>query len=497
MKKQTAGTEYLRDESYFEGCAEEVFFVETKADIEEILKEVNPLTVQGSKTGISGACVPFNGNILNLSRFKGDPVIGQDEDGAYIDILPGTTFEEVESFLRRREAGKYVLPIEPTEKTASIGGAAATNAQGPTPLYASNLAEHLLEADVCFPAFDNITIKKGKFIFSENGELHLDETKKLQLEMLSDEEYSKIPIKLLTAKAGEDLLNVLVGSEGMLGIFERLRFRLVKRLKNNWNFLCFPPNEEKSFELLKAVLDENNGFKKNGLCALDYIDAQSVNCVKKHISSLDKYAQLPELPSENTPAVLIYFSKEEEIYDVLESLQSLFESSGIEEKNIWAADSKDESEIIKMFRHAVPESINRAMEENRKRCKKIRKLAIDMQVRESDGNGFEFDAFTELLKKNCEDIDYVYTIHAGRNVCHIDLLPQTETDFEKALNIKEKLIAEFVKTNSAFGVENGCGKGKYEGLENYIPKKQRKMMQEIKTFFDPHGVLNNKNFPFD
>ena len=268
MKKQTAGTEYLRDESYFEGCAEEVFFVETKADIEEILKEVNPLTVQGSKTGISGACVPFNGNILNLSRFKGDPVIGQDEEGAYIDILPGTTFEEVESFLRRREAGKYVLPIEPTEKTASIGGAAATNAQGPTPLYASNLAEHLLEADVCFPAFGNITIKKGKFIFSENGELHLDETKKLQLEMLSDEEYTKIPIKLLTAKAGEDLLNVLVGSEGMLGIFERLRFRLVKRLKTTGIFFVFLQMKKKVLNCLKPYWMKITGLRKTGFALL-------------------------------------------------------------------------------------------------------------------------------------------------------------------------------------------------------------------------------------
>ena len=64
--------EYLRDESRSTGWAEAIAFPQDEEQVREILKAARdshtPVTVQGARTGLTGAAVPYGGYILNMSR---------------------------------------------------------------------------------------------------------------------------------------------------------------------------------------------------------------------------------------------------------------------------------------------------------------------------------------------------------------------------------------------------------------------------------------------
>ena len=74
----SADEEYLRDESKKVGYADTISFPETHEQVAQIMaqlyKDATPVTVQGSRTGLASAAVPFGGHILNMSRM--DKVLG-------------------------------------------------------------------------------------------------------------------------------------------------------------------------------------------------------------------------------------------------------------------------------------------------------------------------------------------------------------------------------------------------------------------------------------
>ena len=66
--------EYLRDESRYTGWAEAIAFPKDEAQVIEIMKTARqnrtPVTVQGARTGLTGAAVPQGGYILNMSKMN-------------------------------------------------------------------------------------------------------------------------------------------------------------------------------------------------------------------------------------------------------------------------------------------------------------------------------------------------------------------------------------------------------------------------------------------
>ena len=66
--------EYLIDESKYKGYADSISFPESEEEIVTILEkmkdEQTPVTIQGAKTGITGAGIPMGGHILNLSHMN-------------------------------------------------------------------------------------------------------------------------------------------------------------------------------------------------------------------------------------------------------------------------------------------------------------------------------------------------------------------------------------------------------------------------------------------
>ena len=86
-----------------------------------------PVTVRGAGTGQVGGSVPVKGGVV-LSVKGMDKILGYNEEERTLRVQPGVLLQDVKA-----EAEKHGLyyPPDPGEKTATIGGNAATDAGGP------------------------------------------------------------------------------------------------------------------------------------------------------------------------------------------------------------------------------------------------------------------------------------------------------------------------------------------------------------------------------
>ncbi len=99
---------------------------ETEEQVCELLAEAvrteTPVTILGSRTGLTGSCVPQGGWAVSLERFRKLEI----EDG-FARVGPGITLMELRDAAAK--TGQFYAP-DPTEISASIGGSIATNASG-------------------------------------------------------------------------------------------------------------------------------------------------------------------------------------------------------------------------------------------------------------------------------------------------------------------------------------------------------------------------------
>lgn len=477
-----SGSEYLRDESRLSGSGEQLVFVKKCTELQHYLDLGEKVTVQGSRTGIAGACVPRVGTVLNFSQMGGILGKGNDGQGVYMDVLPGTTLEEI-----RLEAGsKYFFPPDPTEKTASIGGMLATNAAGPSAYHYGTTAEYVSEADVLFPALGWMCVKRGNLVFSPQGEMMFPDGVNLKISYLNPDE--KRVIRQLLPEKNMDLLDLLAGSEGMLGIFGRIRIRLCPRPGEKWSLLCFFRDEKDALAFSGQIINVSQKWKSVSLTADDFMDKNSLRYYQNSDSGLSRYARIPEIPADHCAVMIsIVGNVRDNVEKGLEEILVLLEEYGCSDEATWAADTEQEQEQIRVFRHAIPECINEQIGQIRCKHPGFSKLSLDVTCPEVPA-----DVFLTVLRE-CADVKYAVTLHAGRKLFHVDFLPETEEQIKIAKQNWEEILAYVVNHHGILSAENGVGKGKGRVLKKYVPENQRCLMSQIKSFFDPYGQLNAGN----
>ena len=129
---EAIGADYCHDEcpgvTGTPDAAVEVTSTEQAAAVVKLCAEAGvPVTVRGAGTGQAGGSVPVKGGIV-LSLKAMDQILEFDESARTLRVQPGVLLQDVKA-----EAEKHGLyyPPDPGEKTATIGGNAATNASGP------------------------------------------------------------------------------------------------------------------------------------------------------------------------------------------------------------------------------------------------------------------------------------------------------------------------------------------------------------------------------
>lgn len=168
---------------------------ESTEQVAAILRIANehrvPVTVRGSGTGLSGACVATQGGVLlSTERLAGIKEIDLENHVAVVE--PGVTLAQLDEAVAPHG---LVYPILPGESSASIGGNVATNAGGMRAVKYGVTRNNVLGLEAVLPTGEVIR-SGGKFVKSSTG---------------------------------LDLAQLIMGSEGLLAVVTEVTVRLMPR----------------------------------------------------------------------------------------------------------------------------------------------------------------------------------------------------------------------------------------------------------------------------
>lgn len=475
---------FLSDESGISGSADRIVFVSQKEEIARLFEDQENWTIQGAQTGISGAAVPRGGGICNCSKWSGVLRTGTDGDLHYMDVLPGTTLKEV----KKAVPEGFFFPVDPTEDGATIGGMLATNAAGPCAFYFGKMSDWVLECDVFSPSLGWLTAKRGEYLFSARGELKLPGDVCLRTEPVSEEK----SVQQFVPEPDMDLLDLLAGSEGMAGVFGRIRLKLERQFQERWSILCFFDSDNDAFDFSEGIKKMFGQTENCHLLALDFLGKRAVVNYRKFSQDITAYQDIPEI-SKDLAAVMVEFASEDSavIEELIGDMFALIEECGGNDENTWAGDVEEEWEKIRKFRHAVSECMNHRIMENKSRCPSVAKLSVDAACK-----ALNLRDMCACLDQITNDMEHAVIIHAGTGIYHIDLFPETEHEWIRAVEIRERIYDLFIEKGGVLAAENGVGKGKFPYLHRLISQKQKAVMERVKLFFDKDCQCNPGNSIF-
>ena len=434
----------ISDASGFEGSADRVFVPETEEQVRKILAEAvrteTPVTILGSRTGLTGSCVPQGGWAVSLERFRKLEI----EDG-FARVGPGITLVELRDAAAK--TGQFYAP-DPTEISASIGGSIATNASGSRSFRFGSTRRHLRAL--------RVALLDGTVRWYRRGE-----TIDFDVPVLPNPQTTKNTAGYRLAP-GMEWVDLFCGSEGTLGVTLEAEVALLPVPKHLLSGVVFFGSDD---DALDAV---GRWRSVPELRMLEYADRPSLDLIR---------SRYPEIPRAAQAALLI--EAEGDDLDAWE--QRLEETHALIEASWFGLEAKDR-ERFRAFRHAFPEAV---VETNRKRG--FMNMGTDYAV--------PLDRDREMLRYYRERLEaelpgrYVIYGHLGDAHLHLNILPTTAEEAEKATRMLREFAAQAVKLGGTVSAEHGLGKRKAGLLTLQYTPEQIEAMRAVKRRFDPHELL--------
>jgi FAD/FMN-containing dehydrogenase len=421
----------ITDASGVPGHADQVFSPETEEEVAAILRRASdqkiPVTATGALTGLAGGASPQSGWAVSLTRLrkleigKGSARVG-----------PGVILRDLQAAVTN--AGQFYAP-DPTENTSSIGGNIGANASGSRSFRYGATRRHVLAVNVAFMDGSIRTIRRGEKIDFDVPEISLPRTTK------HSAGYPLAP--------GMDFIDLIVGSEGTLGVVTEAHLRLLPAPGERLNGVVFFPSEE-------AALDAVDRWRPTpGLNMLEYIDAGSL--------------QMMEIA--HAAALIIEIEGDADI-----------DMTGALEADSWFATSASDRERFRQFRHSLAEKAN-----GRVRGTGFAKFGTDYAV-PIDKNREMLAIYHHVLDQEVPG-KYVIYGHIGDAHLHINSFPVSPLEFEHGKEMMTGLAREAVALGGTVGAEHGLGKRKAHLLAIQYPPDQIEAMKNVKRRFDPDWLL--------
>ena len=513
--------DYLKDESRISGKAESISFPENEAQVQTIvkilLKQKTPITVQGSRTGITGGAVPVCGHILNLSKMIKVTGLEFDPDGKFsIRVQPGISLSELNEKLLScrfdsddwdkkvlkalnvfKKAGRFFWPPDPSERSASIGGIAANNSRGSCSFHYGPARLHIKSIRVVDTYGEIHSIEQGMYVFTR-GACPLPGGKVIQLDpallQRQSEENFKDPC---------DLVDLYLGSEGMLGVITELTLSLRPLPKEQWGIVFFFEHQSRALDFIQRIQpiqkrQKRKKEQKTGLdtdiAAIEYMDQTTLECIQYYKQVNTQVKELPDLDKSLTTAVYveIHGNSTKQVEELSEMLLETAVQCDCDPDNTWAFCGEIEIERSRIFCHAAAESVNWFIDKARLKDSRITRLGMDMRL--------EKGSLNELLEMFGRDIKShglkaAIFGHAACGHFHVNILPQDYQQFDKGRRLIQEWAKKIYAQKGSVVTEHGVGKINKE-LFRSIPLPQNlKVIQSVKQQLDPDGLWNPDNMP--
>lgn len=395
-----------------------------------------PVTPQGGRTGLSGGALPVRGGVL-LSLIRMNRIVEVDEKNLQVVVEPG-----VISFDLQKEVNKYGLffPPDPSSTVEStIGGNVAENAGYTRAVKYGVTRDYILGLEVVLP----------------------------------DGEIVNVGGRTVKNVVGYDLVALITGSEGTLGVITKVFFKLMPRPRFRDTVIIY-------FDDIMKAADVVQGIFKSGIVpsAIELMDNLSISAVAEHMTTeLDASAAalvLVEVDGNHRDAVRVE----------AESIRDIAQKTG-GTTTAWVADEKDAERFWLWRRETLPSL--KAMGKDH--------LEADVVVPR-----YALPSLIKTIQDLCEGkkVRIANFGHAGDGNLHVTIMYR-KRNFEETLEaneLLEEIYRQTVAMNGRLTGEHGVGITAMPFMSLQLKPAEIALMKRIKAAFDPKGLLNpGKIFP--
>ena len=493
--------DYLQDESRTSGIAESISFPKNEAQVQAIVKilleQHQPITVQGSRTGITGGAVPVRGHILNLSKMTKVMGLELDNEGKFsIRVQPGISLAELDQQLYSgrfdrhswdqnalsaleafNKADRQFWPPDPSERSASIGGIAANNSRGICAHHYGPAGHHIKRIHVVDMNGRIHSITRGQFVFAQ-GICPLPGGTRIRVDPAN-----------LQPESPNDLMDLYLGSEGMLGVITELTLSLQALPHELWGIVFFFEAPSQAVDFLQAIDQRQKNESDTDIVAIEFMDQTTLECIREYKSETGRLREVPAWDTRLAAAVYmeIHGNHPEEVEALSEWLLETAAECGSDPDTTWAFCGEIEIERLRLFRHAAPEAVNHLVDKARQVDSRIAKLGTDMRLR----NG-SLSEMLEMYGKDLQARGLKAAIfgHAADKHFHVNILPQDYQQFDEGRALMEDWARKISAMGGNITAEHGVGKIK-KNLFRSIPLPDRlKVIRSLKRQLDPNGLWN-------
>lgn len=325
-------------------------------------------------------------------------------------------------------ATKQFYPPDPTETSASLGGTIATNASGSRSFLYGATRRHIRSLRVILMTGETLFLRRSKVP-------------------------PKPPVKNTAGYCiGPDSEEIdwFIGSEGTLGVIVEAEVNLQPVPQSLFAGVVFFGSDEEAL----CAADEWRTVPH--LRMLEYMDAASL-------------AFLSDVPAGARAALLVERDGDD-----------WFPEGGLDAS--WFAAGSADRERFRRFRHALPEAVNNLM-----RKRGLAKLGSDFAVPSSRNR--EMLAFYRGILDREFPGQYVIFGHIGEAHLHVNILPETHAQWEKAKALMTACARQAVALGGSVSAEHGLGKSKKHYLPLQYTALEIDAMKALKTRFDPQWLL--------
>ena len=410
---------------------------DTTAQLSRIMRlcqqEGLPVTPRGGGTGLSGGALPqWGGVLISMERFN--QILDLDERNLQVTTEPGVITEVLQDAVK--EKGLFYPPDPSSRGSCFIGGNIAENSGGPKAVKYGVVKDYVLNLEMVLPSGDVIWTGAN----------------------------------VLKNATGYNLTQLVVGSEGTLGIVTKIVLRLIPLPKFNLLMLVPFRSAENACAAVSAIF--RAGFTPS---AMEFMERDALDWVSKYVDSStvqiedDVQAHLLIEVDGNYPDVLM------QEMEGIAGVVTEFDCGEI----LFAEDHQQKEELWKL-RRRVAEAV---------KANSVYKEEDTVVPR----------AELPVLLKGVKDIGRKYGFHsvcyghAGDGNLHVNIIRGELTEEQWNGTLKEGIREIFLLVKQLGGTisgEHGIGLVQKSYMDVIFDNTSMQLMRQIKQVFDPSNILN-------
>lgn len=388
-----------------------------------------PLTVRGAGTNLSGGTIPKSGGVVLLTNAL-NRILEINEEDLYAVVEPGVVTAK---FAAAVEAKGLFYPPDPgSQAVSTLGGNVAENAGGLRGLRYGVTRDYVM----------------GLEFFDANGEL------------------VKAGARTVKCVTGYNLGGIMVGSEGTLGVFDKIILKLIPMPPARKAMMAIFNDINKASETVSAII-----ANRIVPVTLEFMDNFTIRAVEDFSHA--------GLPVEAAALLLIEVDGHPvQVEEDAEKVESLCRRLGA--MSIRVARDATERDKVWEARRAALSALSRIKPTTVLEDATVPRSRVPAMIRSIEGIAREFNLTIGTFG------------HAGDGNLHPTILTdrRNHQEWERVEKAIESIFDRALSLGGTLSGEHGIGMAKSRFMEKETSKATIVYSRRIKAALDPKNILN-------